>query len=300
MSSYSSLKQYTYTPSQKVNKAKQDYEDYLENGKIGDYSFSAADDLEKKRREYNEYPEFTYDPGTDPLYGNYTKRYAEFGRRAMEDEIGKASALSGGYANSYALQAGNRLYGEYMEKMNDVLPELYELAYSKYSDSMKLLENQIKLLENSDEKEYSRYRDKTDDYNDMLELLYDVYENEYKTDSENQYNSWKSSEELAKTSSELALKQQQQNLEKNKFENTVKNQVSSNVKTASVSPKEKVLMTDQEIAGFVAKNDYYSAILALDHNYDGDSTLITLKGLAFGIPLRSIKSYIKVHGNSKG
>lgn len=52
----------------------------------------------------------------------------------MEDTVGNASMLTGGYANSYAVTAGQQAYDSYMSKLNDKIPELEQRAYERYRD----------------------------------------------------------------------------------------------------------------------------------------------------------------------
>lgn len=87
--------------------------------------------------EYNNRPKFEYDVNADALYQQYKDQYEREGAKAMEDTIGKASALTGGYANSYAQAAGQEVYNDYLNKVNDIVPSLYNIAYSKYQDEGK-------------------------------------------------------------------------------------------------------------------------------------------------------------------
>lgn len=77
---------------------------------------------------------FAYDPGTDAVYKAYREQYMRDGQAAMRDTVAEASGLTGGYASTYAQTAGQRQYGEYLKKLNDVLPALYAQAYDRWSD----------------------------------------------------------------------------------------------------------------------------------------------------------------------
>jgi guanine deaminase len=54
------------------------------------------------------------------------------GQQAMRDTMGQAAALTGGYGNTYAQQAGEQAYAAYLSRLNDVLPELYGEAYNRF------------------------------------------------------------------------------------------------------------------------------------------------------------------------
>jgi len=79
-------------------------------------------------------PDFSYDMGADPIYRQYKSDYARQGRMAMKDTMGQASALTGGYASSYAQSVGQQQYDAYLRQLNEVVPELYGMAYKMYQD----------------------------------------------------------------------------------------------------------------------------------------------------------------------
>lgn len=75
---------------------------------------------------------FEYDVNADALYQQYKNIYNEQGKKAMEDTMGQASALTGGYASSYAQTAGQGAYNEYMKGLDQLVPELYQSAKAQY------------------------------------------------------------------------------------------------------------------------------------------------------------------------
>lgn len=89
--------------------------------------------------ELDERKPFSYDPEADALYQQYREQYQNAGRLAMEDTVGIASGLTGGYGSTYAENAGAAAYGQYLDKLNDVLPELYEMRRSDYNKQTDLL-----------------------------------------------------------------------------------------------------------------------------------------------------------------
>ena len=78
--------------------------------------------------------DFQYDLNGDALYQQYKNQYQELGRNAMEDTMGQAAALTGGYGSSYAQNVGQQAYNSYMQQLGDVVPELYQLAYDRYQN----------------------------------------------------------------------------------------------------------------------------------------------------------------------
>lgn len=78
--------------------------------------------------------DFQYDLNGDALYQQYKDRYIHNGQRAMQDTMGQAASLTGGYGSSYAQSVGQQAYNSYLQQLGDVIPELYQLAYDRYRD----------------------------------------------------------------------------------------------------------------------------------------------------------------------
>ena len=102
---------------------------------------------------------FSYDFNSDPLYKMYAEQYQRLGKLAMEDTMGQAAALTGGYGNSYASTAGNQAYQAYLSQLNDVIPELYGMALDRYNMEGQELYNQYGMLSAQEQQEYGRYMD---------------------------------------------------------------------------------------------------------------------------------------------
>ena len=146
----------------------QDYSNTMETLKESEYSlpeYTSSYD-EQISQIYNKIVSrepFRYDPSSDTLYGNYREQYTQLGRKAMRDTMGQAAALTGGYGSSYAQQAGQQEYDSYLQKLGEVLPELYSAAYQRYKDQGENLEQEYQRLLNLEQTEYGRYRDQVED-----------------------------------------------------------------------------------------------------------------------------------------
>lgn len=101
---------------------------------------------------------FSYDAETDPLYKLYREQYINQGRLAMQDTMGQAAALTGGYGSSYSQAVGQQQYDAYLQKLNGVVPELYRLAYSRYQDEGDELKDQYNMYMAKDAQDYDRAR----------------------------------------------------------------------------------------------------------------------------------------------
>lgn len=115
---------------------------------------------------------FNYDVNADALYQQYKDRYMQQGKLAMQDTIGQAAALTGGYGNSYAQNAGQQAYEGYLQGLNDKVPELYSMAMEKYQMEGDDLNNKANLLGNKDALDYSRYQDELNQWNTDRSFAY--------------------------------------------------------------------------------------------------------------------------------
>ena len=127
---------------------------------------------------------FKYDMNSDPTYQQYKDAYMKNGQQAMMNTMGQAAGLTGGYGNTYAQTAGQQAYNAELGNLNDVVPELYQLAYGKYTDEGDQMTQNLGVLQGMDESEYGRYRDSVDDWQSDLNYLYNKSNNM----SEDEYN----------------------------------------------------------------------------------------------------------------
>ena len=122
---------------------------------------------------------FRYDMNSDPLYMSYRDRYAREGRLAMKSTMGQAAALTGGYGSSYSQAVGQEQYGAYLEKLGNVMPQLYSAAYSRYKSEGDALSEQYAMAVKRGESEYNRYRDRLSDAKAQQELGYKLEQQDY-------------------------------------------------------------------------------------------------------------------------
>ena len=115
---------------------------------------------------------FKYDYSTDPLYGQYKEQYVTQGQQAMRDAQGQAAALTGGYGSSYGQAVGQQQYDAYLQRLNDVLPDLYKTAYDAYNAEGDRMVQQMQLAGQIRDTEYGQFRDAVADkqYSDAFAL----------------------------------------------------------------------------------------------------------------------------------
>ena len=133
---------------------------------------------------------FNYDPGSDPLYQAYKNQYVQGGRLAMQDTMGQAAALTGGYGSSYASTAGNQAYQQYLGGLNDKLLDLQSNALARYEAEGNRLQTLLGNYQAQESSDYNRYRDQVGDYYDTMNALRQGQSVEYGRyqDALSQYN----------------------------------------------------------------------------------------------------------------
>ena len=99
---------------------------------------------------------FSYDVDKDPLFQQALASSMNAGKQAMQDTIGQASALTGGYGSTYATSAGNQAYNAFIEDAYDNLPQYYQMALEAYQMEGDEMYRQYGMLSAEDDKEYNR------------------------------------------------------------------------------------------------------------------------------------------------
>ena len=155
----------TYIPKGKYYNSETDYEDYFDTnerlwGGLSEYTAPNDKGLQDLYRQITERPRFTYDPNDDALYQSYKQAYAQQGRLAMEDTMGQAAGLTGGYGSSYGQAVGQQQYDAYLQRLGEVYPELYSMAYGRYRDEGAALQQQYDMMFAQSEADYERYLDR--------------------------------------------------------------------------------------------------------------------------------------------
>lgn len=108
-----------------------------------------ADELESRYNQIANREKFSYDMNNDAFYKQYAQRYQQNAKLAMEDTVGQVSALTGGYGNSYAQTAGQAMYNQQMQGLNDKATELYQLALQQYNMEGDRLNNLYSMAANA-------------------------------------------------------------------------------------------------------------------------------------------------------
>lgn len=120
--------------------------------------------------------EFSYDLSADPVWESYRRAYTRKGRLSMEDTLGKTTALTGGYGNSYAATAAQESYNGYMQALTDKIPQLYDLARSRFDEETDRLTQRYELYLAQEKADRESFDDAFDRWFKELQELQDQHQ----------------------------------------------------------------------------------------------------------------------------
>lgn len=158
-------------------------------------------EMERLYAEIQNREPFKYDLNSDMLYQNMADQYQQMGRQAMMDATGNASAMTGGYGNSYAATAGNQAYQQYLTQLNSQIPELYDRAYQQYRDQGSDLMNQWSMAGSMDDRDYQRWQNEGQDLYNQLGMWQNADARDYQRfqdagqDLYNRLNMWQNADD---------------------------------------------------------------------------------------------------------
>ena len=164
-----------YTPSDEVTAARA-YRDSVAAMEPGAYQSRFEEKLQELYDQIAGREAFDYDPEEDEAYRRYAKLYAAKGAAAMEDTLGKAASLTGGYGSSYAQSAGQQAYNGYLQELAAMVPELRQAALAEYQQEGKALQNQYSMLAKQEKADYDRWQEARGDWQKQLEAAQAAYE----------------------------------------------------------------------------------------------------------------------------
>lgn len=149
-----------FTPSEEYTRAMEYASNLLAQLREGRTSYT--DKIASKLQAIEDTPAFKYDFNTDPLFQSKLASSMRSGRQSMEDTMGQASYLTGGYGSTYGQAVGNYAYNNFIQSAYDDLPAYHDIAFKDYQAN---LDNEYRLLDQyrtSDNTEYNRLADNYD------------------------------------------------------------------------------------------------------------------------------------------
>lgn len=126
----------------------------------GSFSYGRQADYDAARDAVINRGAFKYDLDKDALYKQLAENYKNLGKLAMKDTMGQASAMTGGYGNSYAQTAGQQAYQQFMQKSNEMIPQFYQMARENYDAEGNELRAKLGILADDRNTAYGEWRDR--------------------------------------------------------------------------------------------------------------------------------------------
>lgn len=166
-----------YVQSDAVTQAQQALQNQQAN-KPGAYQSQFQTGMNELAGQIQNRPAFQYDVNSDALYQQVAQNYMQQGQQAMMDTMGQAAALTGGYGNSYAQNAGQQAYQGYLQNLTNLVPQYYQMAMDRYQMEGDDLLTRYNLMAQQDEMAYGRYQDSVNQHYAELDRLQAAYDNE--------------------------------------------------------------------------------------------------------------------------
>ena len=170
-----------YKPSETVQQAQQRMAE-VEAQKPQSYNSKYAPQLENILQQITNPEKFKYSFDGDELFKYYADLYTQKGKQASMDAMGQAAALTGGYGNSYAQQAGAQAYQQYLLSLYDKGMDLYDRAYQGYRDKLGDQQNAYNYMKDAENTDYSRWQDQMNQWLTERDYAAGRYDTERSTD----------------------------------------------------------------------------------------------------------------------
>lgn len=171
-----------FTPSDEVQAAQAEQKS-LGALRPQDYQSSFSEELEQLYQQLTQREALAYDPRQDAQYQNYAYLYAQRGKDAMEDTMGQAAALTGGYASSYAQSVSQQAYDRYMQQLAELMPELEQNAQQRDKAQRQQLMQRYELTKEREQADYNRHLQQEEawqeDYDRAGKEADDLWQREY-------------------------------------------------------------------------------------------------------------------------
>jgi peptidoglycan hydrolase-like protein with peptidoglycan-binding domain len=183
-----------YTQPDALKTAIQQLSDYEKN-KPAEYQSQWGGQIQTLFDQIMNRPKFSYDFAADPLYQQAKERYMKQGQLAMQDTMGQAAALTGGYGSSYGQSVGQQAYQGYLQQANDVIPGLQQSALQQYDAQGNVMNQNLASMQGMEQTDYNEYQNGLNNYYNELNRLTgnvnNMQDREYQ-DFVNNMNQWES------------------------------------------------------------------------------------------------------------
>lgn len=228
--------QSTYTPTQvSANTAKfepsQQYLDAMASvqaslDKLMSGRTSYTDKINSSLKSIEDTAPFSYDFNSDPMFQQMLAGAMKSGKLAMEDSMGQAAALTGGYGSSYSGMVGQQAYNRYIDEAYDRIPDYWGMALSEYQQDLNNKYNLLNQYRASDDTEWNRNFDTFKSQYQMASDQWDRESNTYWNEQNFNENSrqWAESENDNRNRFAEAIRQYENDMAYQQYRDSVSDQ----------------------------------------------------------------------------
>lgn len=170
-----------YTASDNVEQARQEAL-ASDRRKPGEYVSKWQDQLDAAMEKILNREKFSYDLNGDALYRQYKDQAVQNGRLAMQDTLGQAAAMTGGFSSSYGQTAAQQAYQRQMTDLGDKASALYDKARAEYDRQGTEDKQAYDLLLQRENSSQSQYRQNLAAWEAENQRLWSRYDQERSTD----------------------------------------------------------------------------------------------------------------------
>ena len=159
-----STQQYSgYKPGATVNNYQQQA-NVIQGQKPVDYNSKYQAGIDQLFDKILNRGKFEYDMNADTLYKQAMDKFSAQAKMGMQDTMGQAQSMTGGYGNSYAQTAGQQMYDKTMQNVTDMLPAMEERAHARWRGEGDDMARDLSISQSMEQDEYGRYRDAKGDW----------------------------------------------------------------------------------------------------------------------------------------
>ena len=170
-----------YTPTDQVEQARQEAQ-ASDRNQPGAYVSQWQKQLDAAMEKILNREAFSYQLNGDALYRQYKDQAVQSGRLAMQDTLGQAAAMTGGYGSSYGQTAAQQAYRRQMSDRGDKASALYDKARAEYDRQGDADKEHYDLLLRRENSSQNQYKQNLAAWQAENQRLWGRYDQEQKTD----------------------------------------------------------------------------------------------------------------------
>ena len=172
-----------YAASARVEQARQEAQ-ASDGKKPGEYVSKWQQQLDAAMEKILNREKFSYNLNGDALYRQYKDQAIQNGRLAMQDTLGQAAAMTGGYGSSYGQTTAQQSYRQQMADLGDKAAALYDKARAEYDRQGNADKENYDLLLQRENSSQNQYKQNLAAWQAENQRLWGRYDQERKTDYE--------------------------------------------------------------------------------------------------------------------